>query len=167
MSALISSSTERAANPLDIVEQIVSANDWAFDRRSESEMAAEAPGKWCDYGLYFSWSTEISAMHFTCTFDLKVPERRRPQLYELLALANERLWIGHFGMDSEDGMPLFRHSVLLRGARAASAESLEDMVDIAITECERFFPAFQFVLWGGKTPAEAMQAAMLECAGEA
>ena len=35
-------------------------------------------------------------------------------------------------------------------------------MDIAITECERFFPAFQFVLWGGKSPAEAMQAAMLE-----
>ena len=41
------------------------------------------------------------------------------------------------------------------------------MVDIAITECERFFPAFQFVLWGGKTPQEALAAAMLECVGEA
>ena len=59
-----------SANPLDLMEQIVSANDWAFDRRSDSEMAAEAPGRWCDYGLYFSWSNEISAMHFTCAFDL-------------------------------------------------------------------------------------------------
>jgi len=88
-------------------------------------------------------------------------------LFELLALANERLWIGHFGMDPDDGMPLFRHSVLLRGAPGASAESLEDMIDIAITECERFYPAFQFVLWGGKTPTEALEAAMLECVGEA
>ena len=96
-----------------------------------------------------------------------LPAPRRAALYELLALANERLWIGHFGMESEDGMPLFRHAVLLRGAPGVSAESLEDMVDIAITECERFYPAFQFVLWGGKTPAEALQAAMLECAGEA
>ena len=59
------------------------------------------------------------------------------------------------------------HAVLLRGAPGASAESLEDMIDIAITECERFYPAFQFVLWGGKSPAEALQAAMLECVGEA
>jgi hypothetical protein len=154
-------------NPLDVMEQIVTANDWEFDRRNDAEMAAEAPGKWCDYGLFFSWSSEISAMHFTCTFDLKVPERRRASLYELLAQANERLWIGHFGMESEDGMPVFRHSVLLRGAPGASAESLEDMVDIAITECERFFPAFQLVLWGGKPAAEALQAAMLDCVGEA
>jgi len=144
-----------AANPLDVMEQIVSANEWVFDRRSDAEMAAEAPGKWCDYGLYFSWSHEISAMHFTCTFDIKVPEKRRTALYEL------------FGMDCDDGMPLFRHSVLLRGAPGASAESLEDMIDIAITECERFYPAFQFVLWGGKTPADALEAAMLECVGEA
>lgn len=167
MSALMQSTSIPAANPLDAMEQIIAANDWAFDRRSDSEMAAEAPGKWCDYGLYFSWSREISAMHFTCTFDLKVPAPRRGALFELLALANERLWIGHFGMDSDDGMPLFRHAMLLRGAQGASAESLEDMVDIAITECERFYPAFQFVLWGGKSPAEAMAAAMLECVGEA
>ncbi|MBC7634984.1 MAG: YbjN domain-containing protein [Acetobacteraceae bacterium] len=167
MSAFTSIEHEIAANPLDVMEQIVTNNDWAFDRRNDSEMAAEAPGQWCDYGLYFSWSHEIAAMHFTCTFDLKVPERRRGALYELLSLANEKLWIGHFGMDSDDGMPLFRHAVLLRGAPGVSAESLEDMVDIAITECERFYPAFQFVLWGGKTPAEALAAAMLECAGEA
>ena len=164
MTALIH---DAAANPLDIMEQIVIANDWAFDRRSDSEMAAEAPGRWCDYGLYFCWSHEISAMHFTCAFDLKVPEKSRSALYELLALANERLWIGHFGMESEDGMPVFRHAVLLRGAPGASAESLEDMVDIAITECERFFPAFQFVLWGGKTAQDAVAAALLDTVGEA
>ncbi len=109
------------------------------------------------------WAAEAER---TRTERVELPARRGA-LYELLALANEKLWIGHFGMDSDDGMPLFRHSVLLRGAPGASAESLEDMVDIAITECERFFPAFQFVLWGGKPPAEALQAAMLECVGEA
>ena len=167
MSTLSSFQTETAANPLDVVEQVIRANDWAFDRHNDSEMAAEAPGKWCDYGLYFSWSREISAIHFTCAFDLKVQAGQRTALYELLALANEKLWIGHFGMDADDGMPVFRHSILLRGATIASAESLEDMVDIAITECERFYPAFQFVLCGGKSPADALVASMLECEGEA
>lgn len=167
MSASLHLEHDRSTNPLDILEQIIAANEWAFERRSDGEMAAEAPGKWCDYGLHFSWSHEISAMAFTCAFDMKVPADRREKLYELLALANDRLWIGHFGIEAEDGVPVFRHSVLLRGAQGASAESLEDMVDIAITECERFFPAFQFVLWGGKSPAEALAASMLDCVGEA
>jgi hypothetical protein len=167
VSASLQFERERSSNPLDILEQIIAANEWAFERRSDGEMAAEAPGKWCDYGLHFSWSHEISAMSFTCAFDLKVPADRREKLYELLALANDRLWIGHFGIEVDDGVPVFRHSVLLRGSPSASAESLEDMVDIAITECERFFPAFQFVLWGGKAPAEALAASMLDCVGEA
>lgn len=167
MSASLTSPYEPAANPLDILEQIVTANEWDCDRRSDTEMAAEAPGQWCDYGLHFNWSHEISVMHFTCAFDLKVPERQRTALYELLALANERLWLGHFGLESGDGMPVFRHAIPLRGAPGASAESLEDLVDIALTECERFYPAFQFVLWGGKTPVEALDAAMLDCVGEA
>ncbi len=167
MSASLAPSFDTAANPLDMMEQIVSANEWAFDRRSESEMAAEAPGRWCDYGLFFNWSHQISVMHFTCAFDMKVPEKHRAALYELLTLANEKLWLGHFGLESNDGMPVFRHAVLLRGAAGASAESLEDLVDIALTECERFYPAFQFVLWGGKSPADALAAAMLDCVGEA
>jgi len=167
MSGLQAREAERATNPLDVLEQIVSANEWAFERRSDGEMAAEAPGKWCDYGLYFSWSPEISAMHFSCAFDLKVPPEGRSKLFELLAMANEKLWIGHFGLETEEGTPVFRHSVLLRGAPGASAESLEDMVDIALTECERFFPAFQFVLWGGKGANDALAAAMLDCVGEA
>jgi hypothetical protein len=167
MSGLQTVDRDRSGNPLDVLEQIVAANEWVFERRSDGEMAVEAPGKWCDYGLFFSWSQEISAMHFTCAFDLKVPVNRRGPLYELLALANEKLWIGHFGIEAEEGAPVYRHAVLLRGAPGASAESLEDMVDIALTECERFFPAFQFVLWGGKPPAEALAAAMLDCVGEA
>ena len=46
-------------------------------------------------------------------------------------------------------------------------ESMEDMVDIAMSECERFYPAFQFALWGGKSPQDAIDAAMLDCAGDA
>ncbi|MBY0336110.1 MAG: YbjN domain-containing protein [Acetobacteraceae bacterium] len=167
MSGQLAHHVDSATNPLDVLEQIVAANEWLFERNSDHEMAAEAPGKWCDYTLFFAWSHEISAMHFSCAFDLKVPADRRAPLYELLAMANEKLWIGHFGMDSDDGMPVFRHSVLLRGAPGASAESLEDMVDIAITECERFYPAFQLVLWGGKSPRDALTAAMLDCVGEA
>ena len=45
MSASLTTSIDPVSNPLDVMEQIVAANDWAFDRRSDSEMAAEAPGR--------------------------------------------------------------------------------------------------------------------------
>ena len=157
---------EAANNPLDLVEQFVSANEWPFDRRSEDEMAVEVPGKWCDYSLYFAWREDVGAMHFTCAFDMKVQAAKRSHVYELLALVNERMWLGHFSLWTDEGIPMFRHSVLWWGT-GASIEQIEDLVDIALTECERFYPAFQFVIWGGKTATEAISAALLDTMGEA
>ena len=41
------------------------------------------------------------------------------------------------------------------------------LVETAIDECERFYPVFQFVLWGDKSPRAALDAAMVDAAGEA
>src|SRR5215207_9867683 len=71
-------------NPIDLVEEIVVANDWAHDRASEEEMVVEISGRWCDYRLYFLWQEELSALHFSCGFDMKVPKRRRGPFYERL-----------------------------------------------------------------------------------
>ena len=45
-----------AAKPLDVMEQFVAANDWAFDRPNDHEMAVQVPGKWCDYNVYCAWN---------------------------------------------------------------------------------------------------------------
>lgn len=155
------------ANPLDIVEKIVEYNDWTFDRRSDQEMAVQVPGTWCDYSLYFAWNDDMGAMHFTCAFDMRVPGDRRQPVFELLAEVNERLWMGHFGMWAEDGLPMYRHSLPMRGQQEPTMEQMEDLVENALIECEKFYPAFQYVIWGGKTAQDAIAAAMIETVGEA
>jgi hypothetical protein len=154
-------------NPIDILEEIVSSNEWLHDRASEEELACEVEGRWCDYRMFFVWREETGALHFSCCFDARVPDAKRHDIHDLLAMINEKLWLGHFEVSSEDSVPMFRHTTLLRGAPGASVEQLEDLVDIALTECERFFPAFQFVIWGGKSASEAIGAAMFETVGEA
>ena len=153
-------------NPIDLVEEIVVANEWAHDRASEEEMIVEISGRWCDYRLFFVWQEEISAMHFSCAFDMKVPKNRRAAVYELLALINEKLWLGHFDMWEEDGLIVYRHTLLLPDG-PPPMRLLEQVVENALSECERFYPAFQFAIWGGKGPKEAIAAAMIETAGEA
>jgi hypothetical protein len=159
--------SQAIANPIDIAEEIVLANQWAHDRSSDEELLVEIDGKWCDYRLLFLWQREISALHFSCSFDMKVPKARRAAVLELLAAINERLWLGHFDLVTDDQSPAFRQGVLFRGAGGASVEQVEDLVDIAVTECERFYPAFQLVIWGGKQAEEAIAAAMIDPAGEA
>lgn len=167
MTSLRASATTSVANPLDVIERIVEVNDWLFDRRSDQEMAAQVPGRWCDYSLYFAWNEDIGAMHFTCAFDMRIPREKRPAVHELLALINEKLWLGHFGVWEDEGVPMFRHALPLRGLRGPSVEQMEDLLDTAILECERFYPAFQYVIWGGKTAAQAIASAMVDTAGEA
>ena len=48
-----------------------------------------------------------------------------------------------------------------------SLAATELLVETAIDECERFYPVFQFVLWGGKSPKDARSAALVETQGEA
>jgi hypothetical protein len=62
---------------------------------------------------------------------------------------------------------VFPRPTFLRDTPRASVEQVEDLVDIALSECERFYPAFQFVIWGGKTASEAVSAAILDTVGEA
>ena len=167
MAGLTVDTSENSGNPLAVLEELVDANEWRFDRNSAEEMVVELTGRWCDYRLYFVWQEDLSAISFSCIVDLRVPPHRRASFLELLGVVNEKLWLGHFDLCVDEPVPMFRHTILLRGLGGIAVEQLEDLVDIAVTECERFYPAFQFVLWGGKSPEQAVEAAMLETVGEA
>jgi hypothetical protein len=167
MAATQTRQDEAIANPIDLMEQIASSQDWLYDRSSERELALEVRGNWCDYRMFVTWYHDARALLFACSYEMKVPAAKRAEVATLLSIINEKMLIGHFDLWTDDGTPVFRHAVLLRGMPGASVEQLEDLLDIALTECERYYPAFQFVVWGGKSPAEAVKAAMLETAGEA
>ncbi len=156
-----------SSNPIDILEEIVAANQWLYERSADDDMMVQIAGLWCEYRLFFSWQTEIGALCVSCAFDVRVPDARQGEINDLLAAINESMWLGHFGVYAEERLPMFRHTIPMRGVRGASVEQLEDMVDIAVKECDRFFPAFQWVLWGGKTAAEAMAGTMPDPVGEA
>ena len=109
----------------------------------------------------------MGALHFSCVFETRIDIQSHADVHQLLALINEKLWLGHFDLSSDDGTPMFRHTLLLRGAGPASVEQLEDLVDVSVSESDRYYPAFQFVIWGGKTANEAMNAALIDVVGEA
>jgi len=153
-------------DPLSLVEASIMARGWSTDRTGVDELVAEVGGAWADYQLLFAWREDIAALHVTCAFDARIPEDRKGEIYELLALVNDRLWVGHFDVSGPERLPAFRHSLLLRGGILAP-EQFEDLVDIALGEVDRFYPAFHYVVWGDRSPADALAATMLVPAGEA
>ncbi|RXF73551.1 YbjN domain-containing protein [Hansschlegelia zhihuaiae] len=165
--ALIDVDADRQAHPVDLIERIATLNDWSFDRSGDDEITISVDGSWSDYHVSLTWMGELESLHLACAFDLKVPERRKPEVYRLLTLVNEQMWLGHFDLWSQEGVVAYRHTLLLAGGAEASAAQCEGLLEAAIESCERHYQAFQFVIWAGKNAQEAMEVVAFETAGEA
>ena len=159
--------TDDAINPLDIAELVIMDRDWVFDRPADGELIAEVSGACCNYRMWFTWQEDCGGLTLSCALDSKFPKQLMSKVHSLLALVNEKMWLGHFDICTEDASVTFRHSLLLRDGAGTTAEHLQELLDIAISECERFFPAFQSLVWGGKSPAEAIEISLFETIAEA
>jgi hypothetical protein len=153
--------------PLDVFEHVCLNSDLACERLGDEELGVAIEGQWATYQMRLVWRESDSSLQLVCLFDLKVAETKRAAIYETIGLINERLWLGHFEMWSGGGDLLFRHSTLLDADTGVSTPQAEALIEAAMNECEKFFPVFNFVLWAGKKPQEAMAAALLETVGEA
>ena len=146
MSANVLEMIEEVSNPLDTVEEILNGNDWTFVRLHPDELSVQVTGKNSTYNLTFIWQEEYSAMQFVCEYDLFIPKHRRELTARALAAINEKLWLGHFDVPEERGSPCFRHTSLFRGmTQNSGAEPVEDMVEIALAECERHHNIFSML----------------------
>tara|TARA_B110000438_G_C15580604_1_gene549443 strand:- start:269 stop:757 length:489 start_codon:yes stop_codon:yes gene_type:complete len=154
-------------NPIDIVEDVIHAKKWTFSRADDYELVAEINSSWCQYRLYFTWSEQIKAISFTVTFDIKFPQSHTKSVHELLALINEKIWIGHFDITSKSGIPAYRHTVLFSPENEILYNQLVDIVDIAIYECEKYYPAFQLVLFENIKPNKALKISTFDTIGRA
>ncbi len=158
---------ERQCNPVDMVEHVAHANDWEFQREGEDEINLAISGMWTDYSVSFSWMEDFEALHLACAFDLKIPQRCRADVSELLSLINEQLLIGHFDLWSGESVVMYRQALLLNGGAEPNDEQLQCLLVSALEACERYFQAFQFVLWAGHSPRQALNAAVFETHGSA
>jgi hypothetical protein len=153
-------------NPIDLLEQVASGHDWAFDRSGDDELTLTVAGTWTDYHLSINWRDDIEALHLACAFDFKVPDNRLNEIYRLIAQINEQLWLGHFDLWTQEGLLMFRHGLLLNGS-VATPRQCEALLQAALEACERYYQAFQFVVWAGKEAREALTSTMFETEGQA
>jgi hypothetical protein len=159
--------TDRSEHPLDVVERLASLRDWIFDRAETDEMSVSVAGRFADYHVAFTWIEDVEALHVACAFDLKVQDRRRAEILQLISAINEQLWVGHFDLWSGENVVMFRHSLLLTGGVEPTNPQCETMLRVSVEACERYFQAFQFVMWAGKSAREALDAVLFETEGEA
>ena len=164
--AIAARGMRQLANPVDLIEQLAHRHGWGMEHTSDDELTLIVAGSWTDYHVSINWRADIEALHLACAFDFKIPEYREPEIYKLLAQINEQLWIGHFDLWASDGLIMFRHAIPLNGA-IATVGQCEAMLKSALEACERYYQAFQFVVWAGKGSREALVSTMFETEGPA
>ncbi len=156
-----------AANPLDILEMIAGDNEWPYERSNDEEIIVAVSGEWRDFHIRYFWVAEDNLLQAAGMLDMRVPDVKKSRMLETINLVNERLAIGHFAIWTEDNTLMFRHSSLLGLDHDLTAATCEKTTEAILTESNKYYPVFQFVLWAGKSPEEALKAAMLDTIGEA
>ncbi|MEM1149555.1 MAG: YbjN domain-containing protein [Pseudomonadota bacterium] len=153
---------------LDVIEEMLEAAGWQHEREEvDDAVQCICPTRWGDMGALFAMRHEPAAIHFSVTLDVKPQPGKRAALAELVMLCNERLWLGHFDYWAEEGVIIFRHALPMLDRDVPSAGEVRSLMAAAVDSCERFVPAFNFLVWAGKSPREAIDAVMFETLGEA
>lgn len=156
-----------ALDPLDVIEHVLTAENLSFDRTDDGDLAFALAGDWKDYELWFAWRPEADCLQLCLSLDIRSKKSKRGAAHALLSMINQRVWLGHFEVWPEDGEVVFRHALALpRGERPTLAQAAS-MIDAAVEAADRFYPAFDFLISGGKSPEDAMAACMFETVGQA
>ncbi|GGB91144.1 hypothetical protein GCM10011494_06880 [Novosphingobium endophyticum] len=158
---------DEEAAPVEMLASLFEARDWPFEYSGDDEISAEVKGSWATYQFQAIWRPEDRVLQLVCLPDIRISDGKRAAVYEALALINEQLWLGHFDVWSSGSVVLYRHGLMLGEDGLLGPGHAQMVVEAAVEECDRFYPVFQFILWGDKTPTEALAAAMVDAAGEA
>ncbi|MEM7618003.1 MAG: YbjN domain-containing protein [Pseudomonadota bacterium] len=174
---------DEVSNPIDGLEDIMLRNDWIFERRTEDELTVQISGRMGEYKLAFVWQEEFCAMQFICAPDLRIHADHYEEAAQAINDINSKLWLGHFDMrlntyaghnveeNASDALqstaiPCFRHTTLMRGqVEGSGVEPMEDLIDVALAECERYYMTFQLLSETAAKDANQLSFAMMDVAG--
>ncbi|MEX1236405.1 MAG: YbjN domain-containing protein [Roseovarius sp.] len=154
-------------HPIDMVENLAEHNDWQFDRVGDNQIAMAVEGQWRTYSVTLAWSAHDETLRMVCTFEMDPPGEKLPALFEALNEINDQCWAGAFTYWREQKLMVYRYGLLLSGGQVASPEQIDGIITAAVLGAERYYPAFQLVVWGDRTPRDAMQVAIAEAYGRA
>ena len=165
--ALTETFLEDEIHPIDIVEHLAEHHEWEFDRIEENQIAMAVQGQWRTYSITLAWSGFDETLRLICSFEMEPPEEKLKDLYETLNVTNDRCWTGAFTFWEDQKLMVYRYGLVLTGGQIATAEQIDAMISSAVLNAEKYYPAFQLVVYDNQSPNKAMQVAIAEAYGHA
>ncbi|MCI5043475.1 MAG: YbjN domain-containing protein [Aquisalinus sp.] len=154
-------------DPLDVIETVATQSSMNVERVDATELHVNVDGVWRDIAVWFAWREDMRVLQMGAPLELKVPAVKTAEVCKLLAIVNERVWLGHFDLWSDDNGIVYRNGAVLSEMADFDQVQAEILIRGASEAFERFYPAFNYVIWGGKTAEEALEASLFEVQGSA
>ncbi|MCL4679453.1 MAG: YbjN domain-containing protein [Alphaproteobacteria bacterium] len=160
-------SASSAVNPLDSVEELLCDQNWVYDRTDDDCLMVQVKGRSCNYKLLFVWQKNLNALQFSCEYEMTLRHDNMGMAASAVLDMNEESWMGHFEIARKTLVPSYRQTCLMRGYEFNESNAyFEDLIDISLAHCERFYPVFHLLSKPGAANSESLSLALMETAGE-
>ncbi len=136
-------------NLLDIIENTLKKQDYKYSRLEEGEMDVSIPP---DYNLTILLRNDYNILHFSNDLNIICPEDRLAVVEDSIVKVNERIWLGHFDLLSQDNRIVFSFSLPFADTIVLDEDYIEEILLMICDECDRFYHYFKMVLSDKQIP---------------
>ena len=157
----------RVEPPLQAAADLASRRGWSVEEFGERYALLVADGLWRRYDLAVSWIEAEEALQVVCGFELRPPAHRMNAVHATLRRRNDDLLFGAFSLDEATGTVIFRYALPVVSTVGDVDAALDRIVDLALRNCDRLYPAVRLATSADRDPDEAIAAAVIQTVGNA
>jgi len=148
--------SERVESTLTRLRDWLTEHDWCFEElEDEGYIRTTVQGENARFRMVLGARGDGPTFLCFALYDFSVPKERRESVCALINLVNYTILLGCFEMDQEDGELRYRLTFPLDGVEIADRQ-IERSVVVAAMMADRFYPAFMALLYGGRSPDQAL-----------
>jgi hypothetical protein len=149
-------STENGLQAFETLGQFLTEDEW-YPQQLEDKTIYRVgfSGKNGQLTCFAQIRVDLEQLLFYAVAPVKVPEDLRVAAAEFITRANYGLRIGNMEMDFSDGEIRYKSSLDFEG-ETLTPQLIKLAIYPAVQTLDRYLPGLMAVIYGGKTPAEAV-----------
>ena len=146
-----------SATLINQVQSFVVKNKWEFERLSNEEITFIVKNGSNEHHFLFFYSAATNSLHIASGFDIFLKEKDHEKLCQLIVYANQKMWLGHFGICPDTSSPNFCYTMLVNNQIGIDETQFNEIVDTGVTESQKLSYALQLMLKERQSPRAAIE----------
>lgn len=152
---------------IDITESAVAKLDLIYQRIDDDELSVVLMGEKLDYELAVILKSDYDIIYFSCDLNIETPQDKYALITEAIVKANERIWIGHFDLITNNNKIVYSLTIPFISAFLMDESIVESIMQLIADECDKFSQYFLILLEAGEFSDFSVSTLFLESVGEA